>query len=87
MSSLVSITCQSIIARTSAPASKRLAYDVVAAATLTDEDWDAVCQGLQADIGGGLNTEVIRTPTSEAVISYLAGPVRVDMSTMPGVAC
>ena len=71
MSSLVSITCQSIIARTSAPASKRLAYDVVAAATLADEDWDAVCQGLQADIGGGLNTEVTGPQVSEIVDRFL----------------
>ena len=87
MGSLVSITCQSIIARTSAPASKRLAYDVVAAATLTDEDWDAVCQGLQADIGGGLNTEVTTLQESGTVSRSLAGPVSGDMSTMPGAAC
>ncbi len=87
MSSLVSITCQSIIARTSAPASKRLAYDVVAAATLTDEDWDAVCQGLQADIGGGLNTEVSSLQKTETVNRVLAWPVRGDMSTVPGAAC
>ena len=87
MSSLVSITCQSIIARTSAPASKRLAYDVVAAATLTDEDWGAVCQGLQADIGGGLNTEVTSLQTSETVNSVLAFPVSADVSTTSGAAC
>ena len=87
MSSLVSITCQSIIARTSAPASKRLAYDVVAAATLTDEDWDAVCQGLQADIGGGFNTEVSSLQKIETVNRVLAWPVRGDMSTVPGAAC
>lgn len=87
MSSLVSITCQSIIARTSAPASKRLAYDVVAAATLTDEDWDAVCQGLQADIGGGFNTEVSSLQKIETVNKVLAWPVRGDMSTVPGAAC
>lgn len=50
----VTITCQTIIKGTNltsrAPLVKRLAYNIVKGAALTDADWDNVLAGFQNDI-------------------------------------
>lgn len=45
----VTITCQTVIKGPSTPAVKRLGYDVVRAAALTDADWDNVLSGFLTD--------------------------------------
>lgn len=56
--SLVSITCQSVLARPASTASKKLAYDIAKTAALSSDDWDAACEGLRADIAGSHSPEV-----------------------------
>lgn len=58
MGSLVSITCQSVLARPASTASKKLAYDIAKTAALSSDDWDAACEGLRADIAGSHSPEV-----------------------------
>lgn len=59
----VTITCQTIIKGSGAPRAplvKRLAYNIVKGAALTDADWDNVLSGFQADISPACpSTEVI----------------------------
>ena len=55
---LVSIACQSILARPASSASKRLAYDIAKTAALSSDDWDSVCEGLRADLAGMHSAEV-----------------------------
>ncbi|KAK9811481.1 hypothetical protein WJX72_004659 [[Myrmecia] bisecta] len=56
--SLVTAACQSAVSTPAPPPVKKLGYDVVRAAALTDTDWDLVCQGLKLDVGGHYATEV-----------------------------
>lgn len=58
-SGLVTAACQAVLGRPTASATRRLAYNVVRTASLSSDDWDAVCEAVKADIGGGLNPEVI----------------------------
>ena len=54
----VSYICQGIIRGPAVPLVKRLAYDVVHAAALTDADWDNVLEGLKSDLAGTFSLEV-----------------------------
>lgn len=54
----VSYVCQGIIRGPAVPLVKRLAYDVVHAAVLTDADWDNVVEGLKSDLAGTFSLEV-----------------------------
>ena len=54
----VSYVCQGIIRGPAVPLVKRLAYDVVHAAALTDADWDNVIEGLKSDLAGTFSLEV-----------------------------
>ena len=54
----VSYVCQGIIRGPAAPLVKRLAYDVVHAAALTDADWANVIEGLKSDLAGTFSLEV-----------------------------
>ena len=54
----VSYVCQGIIRGPAVPLVKRLAYDVVHAASLTDADWDNVMEGLKSDLAGTFSLEV-----------------------------
>ena len=63
----VTITCQTIIKGTGlgsrAPLVKRLAYNIVKGAALTDSDWDNVLSGFQNDISpASPSTEVLLQP-------------------------
>lgn len=70
----VTITCQTIIKGTGAvsraPLVKRLAYNIVKGAALTDADWDNVLAGFQGDISPSYpSTEVRIVPAcSECMI-------------------
>ena len=55
---MVSVTCQSILARPAAGPIKRLAYDVAKTAALSSEDWDSVYEGLRTDIAGAHSPDV-----------------------------
>lgn len=55
---MVSLTCQSILARPATGTSKRLAYDVAKTAALSSEDWDSVYEGLRTDIAGAHSPDV-----------------------------
>ena len=57
--SLVSVVCQSVLARPASTVSKRLAYDIARTAALSGDDWDAACEGLRADIAGSHSPEVL----------------------------
>ncbi len=50
--------CQTIIRGPASPLVKKLAYDVVHAAPLSDEDWSLVIEGLRSDIVGTFSLEV-----------------------------
>ena len=54
----VSYVCQGIIRGPAAPLVKRLAYDVVHAAALSDADWANVIEGLKSDLAGTFSLEV-----------------------------
>ena len=54
----VSYVSQGIIRGPAAPLVKRLAYDVVHAAALTDADWANVIEGLKSDLAGTFSLEV-----------------------------
>ena len=54
----VSYVCQGIIRGPAAPLVKRLAYDVVHAAALSDADWTNVIEGLNSDLAGTFSLEV-----------------------------
>lgn len=56
--SLVTIVCQSVLARPASIASKKLAYDIAKTAALSSDDWEAACDGLRADIAGSHSPEV-----------------------------
>ena len=56
----VSYVCQGIIRGPAAPLVKRLAYDVVHAAALSDADWANVTEGLKSDLAGTFSLEVRR---------------------------
>ncbi|KAL0052511.1 hypothetical protein WJX82_003263 [Trebouxia sp. C0006] len=55
---LVTIACQSVLARPASAASKKLAYDIAKTAALSSDDWDAACEGLRADVAGSHSPEV-----------------------------
>ena len=54
----VTCICQGIIRGPAVPLVKRLAYDVVHAAALSDTDWDNVLEGLKSDLAGSFSLEV-----------------------------
>lgn len=54
----VSYICQAMIRGPAVPLVKRLAYDVVHAASLIDADWDSVIEGLKSDLAGTFSLEV-----------------------------
>lgn len=91
--SLTSAVCRAII-HGSAPAQcKRLAYDVVKAGGLADQDWDEVCEGLKSDIGSQINLEVGATAadwTLFAICLIMGGGISLDAVALgrcrPGVA-
>ena len=57
--SLVTVVCQTVLARPASIASKKLAYDIAKTATLSSDDWEAACEGLRADVAGSHTPEVI----------------------------
>ena len=59
---LVTIACQSVLARPASAASKKLAYDIAKTAALSSDDWDAACEGLRADVAGSHSPEVYAPP-------------------------
>ena len=67
ISSGVTYVCQTILRGPAAPLVKRLAYDVVHAAALTDADWDAVIEGLKSDLAGTFSLEVRASPRSSSL--------------------
>ena len=72
---LVSIACQSVLARPAAAQSKRLAYDIAKTAALSSDDWDAACDGLRADVAGSHTPEVSTLlPRSSPQISFSVHP-------------
>lgn len=62
--SLVTVVCQSVLARPASIASKKLAYDVAKTAALSSDDWDAACEGLRADVAGSHSPEVWLTSSN-----------------------
>ncbi|BDA45077.1 Protein TPLATE [Coccomyxa sp. Obi] len=58
VSTNISFMCQTIIRGPAAPLVKKLAYDVVHAAPLSDSDWSLVIEGLRSDIVGTFSLEV-----------------------------
>ena len=54
------------------PLVKRLAYDVVHAAALTDADWDNVIEGLKSDLAGTFSLEVLLPLNPGMVFHQLA---------------
>lgn len=62
--SLVTVVCQSVLARPASIASKKLAYDIAKTAALSSDDWDAACDGLRADVAGSHSPEVCLTCSS-----------------------
>lgn len=72
--SLVTVVCQTALARPASIASKRLAYDIAKTATLSSDDWEAACEGLRADIAGSHSPEV---QSSALEVLPLAPPHKV----------
>ena len=72
----VTITCQTIIKGTGlgarAPLVKRLAYNIVKGAALTDSDWDNVLTGFQADISPASPSTEVPPPLLNAIVSSAA---------------
>lgn len=77
----VTITCQTIIKGTGlgsrAPLVKRLAYNIVKGAALTDSDWDNVLSGFQNDISPA-------SPSTEVCCYHMTSLLR---KTYQNVAC
>jgi hypothetical protein len=58
VSANITFMCQTIIRGLAAPLVKKLAYDVVHAAPLSDGNWSIVIEGLKSDIVGTFSLEV-----------------------------
>lgn len=58
VSANITFMCQTIMRGPAAPLVKKLAYDVVHAAPLSDSDWALVIEGLRSDIVGTFSLEV-----------------------------
>lgn len=58
VSANVRLICQTLIRGPAAPLVKRLAYDVVHAAPLSDADWALVVEGIRSDMMGTFSMEV-----------------------------
>lgn len=67
VSANISFMCQTIIRGPAAPLVKKLAYDVVQAAPLSDSDWSLVIEGLRSDIVGTFSLEVTRFPRQHSL--------------------
>ena len=60
VSASVAVVCQQLLRGPAAPLVKRLAYDVVRAAPLSDADWGAALEGMRSDLAGTFSLEVRR---------------------------
>ena len=80
ISSGVSYVCQSMLRGPAAPLVKRLAYDVVHTAALTDADWDAVIEGLKSDLAGTFSLEVCALPRSFSLYGALQSSMQLHLS-------
>ncbi len=58
VSSNVTFICQTLIRGPATPLVKRLAYDVVHAAPLSEADWALVVEGIKSDMMGVFSLEV-----------------------------
>jgi hypothetical protein len=76
VSASVSLICQAIIRGPAVPLVKKLAYDVVHAAPLSDTDWALVVEGIRSDMMGTFSMEV-PPPTS------LGGVLQPSISCHP----
>ena len=72
MSTNISLMCQTIIRGPAATLIKKLAYDVVHAAPLSDSDWSLVIEGLRSDIVGTFSLEVRRAAWQPSNISVMS---------------